>query len=178
MLISLIVAMDEANGIGKGNQIPWHLSSDLRRFQQLTMGHHILMGRKTYQSIGKTLPGRISLVISRQPDELIFSFPEEDRFVFPSPEIALDFARKRGETEIFIIGGGEIYNQTIPIADRIYLTLVHTLANCDTHFPSIEPSVWKVIEEIQYPQDNKNQFPFCFITYKRHQQSKGGKFEI
>jgi dihydrofolate reductase len=175
MLISLIVAMDEANGIGKGNQIPWHLSSDLKRFQRLTMGHHILMGRKTYQSIGKILPGRISLVISRQPDEKIFSFPDEDRFVFPSPGLALDFARRRGESEVFIIGGGEIFNQTITIADRIYLTLVHTLANCDTYFPSIDPSAWKIIEKIQYPQDSKNQFPFSYITYNRQIQSEGSK---
>ncbi len=175
MLISLIVAMDEANGIGKDNQIPWYLSTDLRRFQRLTMGHHILMGRKTYQSIGKNLPGRISLVISRQPDEKIFSFPEDDRFVFPSPGLALDFARKRGETEIFIIGGGEIFYQTITISDRIYLTLVHTLANCDTHFPSIDPSEWEAIEEIRYPPDSINQFSFSFITYNRHQQNEGGK---
>ena len=159
--------MDETNGIGKDNQIPWHLSTDLRRFQRLTMGHHMLMGRKTYQSIGKTLPGRTSLVVSRQSEEQLFANSDENRLIFPSTGLALDFARVRGETELFIIGGGEIFYQTITIADRIYLTLVHTQANCDTHFPSIDPSLWEGTEEIQYPQDSRNQYPFSFINYTR-----------
>jgi dihydrofolate reductase len=142
----------------------------------LTMGHHMLMGRKTYQSIGKTLPGRTSLVISRQSEEQLFVNSDENRFIFPSTELALDFARARGETELFVIGGGEIFNQTILIADRIYLTLVHTQTNCDTHFPSIDPSIWEVMEEIQYPQDSKNQFPFSFITYDRLKESGFSKF--
>jgi dihydrofolate reductase len=176
MLISLIVAMDEANGIGKDNLIPWYLPTDLKRFQRLTMGHHMLMGRKTYHSIGKTLPGRTSLVISRQSEQELFANSDENRFIFPSTGLALGFARMRGETELFIIGGGEIFNQTILIADRIYLTLVHTQANCDTYFPSIEPSIWEKIEEIQYPPDKKDQFPFTFITYDRLKESGGGKF--
>ncbi len=107
--------MDEIGGIGKDNGLPWHLSSDLKRFKQLTMGHHLIMGRKTYETIGKPLPGRITIVITRN-----LQYQAEGCLVAPSLEKALDLARGNGETETFIAGGGEIFAIALPLADRIY----------------------------------------------------------
>lgn len=140
MIISLIAAVDTKGGIGKENRLPWHLSSDLKRFKQLTTGHYIAMGRKTYDSIGKTLPGRIMLVITHRRDIDI-----NDVILFDSIGSAITYAKDHGENELFIIGGGEIFLDTIDLADRIYLTLVHADCNADVFFPAIRDDAWQVI---------------------------------
>lgn len=163
MIISLILAMDEDCGIGRENQIPWHLSADLQRFKRITMGHCIIMGRKTYESIGHTLPGRTSIVITRNKN---FQSPEGILCV-DSLGKALRSAQKLGETEAFIIGGGEIFEQSLPLADQIYLTQVHTHAQADVFFNQLDADEWQVSEEKFLPANDKNQYDSTFTLLKR-----------
>ncbi len=140
MIISLIVAMDERGGIGKNNRLPWHLQSDLKRFRQLTMGHHIVMGRKTYETIGRPLPGRVMMVVTRKK-----VYAPAGCLVLHSLEAAIDLAMDKDESELFIIGGGEIYKQAIGLADKIYLTTVQTDVNADIFFPKFDLEKWKIV---------------------------------
>lgn len=155
MLISLIVAMDEKGGIGKDNRLPWHLSDDLKRFKTITMGHHIIMGRKTYESIGKPLPGRTNIVITRNPD-----YEAEGCIVVHSLEGALDIARGRGEDEAFITGGREIFAQALESANRIYLTRVHAEVPADVYFPDFDKGEWFEVDSHYHPADEVNDYPF------------------
>jgi dihydrofolate reductase len=135
MRISMIAAMAKNRVIGHKNALPWHLPEDLRHFRDLTMGHHILMGRKTFESIGKPLPGRQSVVISRNPD-----------FVFPGVEAASSIEEAillcSGDEEVFFIGGADLYNQAIRLAQRIYLTEIQDEYEGDAYFPRLDPSEW------------------------------------
>jgi len=158
MKISYIVAMDENRGIGIDNRLPWRLSNDLKRFKKLTMGHHIIMGRKTYESIGKALPGRENVVVTRNP-----SFQVEDCQVTFSPEEAIELARNSGEDEAFIIGGSTIFTALMDQVERIYLTIVHTQGRADTFFPPYDPKDWESISEDFIPADPANEFD---STYK------------
>lgn len=163
MRIALIVAVDESGVIGRKNHIPWRLSTDQRRFKHLTMGHHIVMGRKTWESIGRLLPGRTSIVISRQA-----KFAAEGALVAHSLEAALQLAMDRGETEVFVIGGAEIYAQALPQAHRIYLTRVHTTTpDGDTFFPPLNAGEWSVLESTQVEIDEKNLVPSTFSILER-----------
>ena len=162
MIISLIVALDEKRGIGKAGKLPWRLSSDLKRFRELTMGHHMIVGRKTFESIGKPLPGRIMIVVTRDA-----GFKPEGSLVTGSIRDALTLARERGETEVFVIGGAEIYEQTLDLADRIYLTQVHAEVDCDVFFPEIEFDLWKETMRMDQPADEKNQYGFTFTVLDR-----------
>ncbi len=157
MIISLIAAMDRRRGIGVGNQLPWRLSADLKRFRELTMGHHIVVGRKTFESIGKPLPGRQMIIITRDRE-----FQAEGCFIRHTVEEAISSAKQHGENEVFICGGAEIYNQTIALADRLYLTLVDAEVAADTFFPEFDESEWTEQEPVFHPTDEKNQFPFTF----------------
>lgn len=162
MIVSLIVAMDQNRGIGYQGRLPWHLASDLKRFKSLTMGHHVLMGRKTYESIGRALPGRVIFVVSKDP-----LYQAEDCVVVQSLEEGLHHARDRGEEEIFVIGGGEIFVQSLPYANRIYLTLVHTSTTADVFFPAISPDEW--IEDVSnfHPAGGGDDFDHTFIELHR-----------
>jgi dihydrofolate reductase len=157
MLISLIVAMDQNRGIGKDNRIPWRLSADLKHFKTLTMGHHLIVGRKTAESIGRPLPGRAGVLITHA-----------EHFILPgwetvhSLEAALTFARQHDETEAFIGGGAAIYTESLPLAHRIYLTRVHTTVEADTFFSEFEESDWEVIETWDHLADEKNEFAFTY----------------
>ena len=153
MILSLIVAMDENRGIGKDNSIPWHLSSDLKRFKSLTMGHHLVMGRKTYEAIGKPLPGRVMIVITRRK-----KYHPDQCHVVNSISAAIKLASNRHEDELFIIGGGEVFNQAIELADKIYLTRVHTKAGADVFFPKIDESKWALIKSENKAPDEKDEF--------------------
>lgn len=155
MIISLVVAVDRSGGIGKDNQVPWHLSGDLKRFKALTMGHHIIMGRRTDQSIGKNLSGRVSVVITKKS-----KFQAEGLLVAHSLEEALQLARDAGENEVFIIGGGQIYELALPLADRIYLTQVDTHADCDVFFPEIDLTQWDETQVTFHPADDRNQYSY------------------
>lgn len=132
--------MDEKGGIGKNNSLPWHLSSDLKRFKEITMGHHLVMGRKTYETIGKPLPGRQMIVITHRKGYLA-----PGCLVVYSLRSAIRQARENDETELFIIGGGEVFAQSIDLADKIYLTRVNTVVDADVYFPSHRASEWKTI---------------------------------
>lgn len=166
MRISLIVAMDRKRGIGVGGKIPWHISSDLRNFKALTMGHALIMGRKTYESIGRPLPGREMIVISRNP-----AFRASGCMVMRSLDKALEFTRKQGDTEVFIIGGGEIFRQALPRADHIYLTLVDAETAADTYFPEINTDEWNVVESRQVPKSPGDDYGYLYQVLERKTKS-------
>ncbi|MEK6299230.1 MAG: dihydrofolate reductase [Acidobacteriota bacterium] len=157
MIISLIVAMDEKRGIGKAGTLPWRLSSDLKRFRELTMGHHIIVGRKTFESIGKPLPGRHTIVVTRSEAR----YPE-GCLVALSVEAAIQLARERGETEAFICGGAAIYCGALAVADRLYVTVVQASVDADVFFPHIDDAAWVEKESESHNADEKNQYPFTF----------------
>ena len=162
MIISLIVAMDEKLGIGKDGKLPWRLSSDLKRFRQVTMGHHMIVGRKTFESIGKPLPGRQMIVITHNA-----GFKADGCLVATSVQAALAVAEERGESEVFVIGGAEIYAQTLDAADRVYLTRVKADVDVDTFFPELNYDLWTEKQSIYQPADEKNQYSFTFRLLER-----------
>ena len=163
MKLSMIAALSTNNVIGRDNQVPWRLSTDLKRFKALTMGHHLIMGRKTYESVGRPLPGRINVVITRQPD-----YAPEGVTVLHSLEEAIRVAEQAGDAEAFIAGGAEIYAQAMHRADRMYLTRVHAEVEGDTWFPDFDDvSEWRLTDSEHFDADDKNDFPFSFLTYDR-----------
>lgn len=159
-MISIIVATAENGVIGKDNQLLWKLSADLKQFRILTTGHSIIMGRKTFDSIGRALPNRTNIVISRQKD---LTLPE-GVFKVNSLEKAIEFAKSQaGNEEIFIIGGGNIYEQALTLTDKIYLTEVKASIEGDAFFPSIDTNDWKEIARISHQKDDKNEYDFDFV---------------
>ncbi len=162
MIISLIVAMDEKRGIGKAGKLPWRLSSDLRRFRELTMGHHMIVGRKTFESIGKPLPGRQMIVVTHNA-----GFNADGCLVAGSVQAALTLAQERGEPEVFVIGGAEIYTQTLDAADRVYLTQVHAEVGADTFFPELKHDKWTETQSTFQAADERNQYSFSFKLLER-----------
>ena len=162
MLVSLVAAVAENNVLGRDNQLPWHLPADLKYFKQLTTGHHVLMGRKTWESIGKPLPNRISLVVSRSDD-----FRPEGAAVVRTVEEGIEAARNAGETELFIIGGGEIFRLAMPLADRIYLTRINHNFEGDVFFPEIDTNLWKETKSERFTADEKNPYGYCFVMLMR-----------
>ena len=161
MSISIIVATAEDHAIGKDNQLLWHLPADLKHFKNLTSGHPILMGRKTYDSIGRPLPKRSNIVISRNPDLEI-----EGCLVFSSIEKGLEEAKTINE-DVFIIGGAELYKMALPLTDKIYLTLVHEKFEADTFFPEIKEDEWLEESREKHESDEKNPHAYSFITLSR-----------
>jgi len=157
VIISIIAAMDRKREIGVDNKLPWRLSADLKRFRELTMGHHIIVGRKTFESIGRPLPGRRMIVVTRD-----VNYKAEGCDVAHSVEDATRLARERGESEVFICGGAEIYAQSIGIVDRMYLTFVDAEVAADTFFPEFDEHEWSELESYYQPADEKNQYPFTF----------------
>jgi len=137
VLISLVVAVAENGVIGADNGLPWRLKGDMRHFKAVTMGKPVIMGRKTFQSIGKPLPGRTNIVLTRKED-----FVPDGVILVGSLDEALDAARQTGASEVCVIGGGDIYAQALPRADRLHLTRVHMKARGDTYFPEIDPADW------------------------------------
>lgn len=162
MLISLIAAATENNVIGKNNDLPWNLPDDMKFFVQTTRGHHILMGRKNLQSFGKLLPNRTNIVLTSNRD---FTF--EDAVIKHDLKDAIDFAARRGEKELMIIGGGEIYKQALAIADRIYLTRIHAVIEGDTFFPELDKNEWKEISSNYHPKDERHPYDFTFKVLER-----------
>lgn len=160
-MTTIVVAMGEKNEIGADNQLLWHLPKDLKHFKELTYGHPVIMGRKTYESIGKALPNRTNIVISRKKDWF-----QEGILIVGSIKEAVKFAKKIDE-EIFIIGGGNIYEQTIDLADKLEVTLVKTELKADTFFPKIDSKIWKKTSETFHEKDEKNEFDFYFQTYEK-----------
>ena len=161
MIITLIAAAAENNALGKDNQMIWHLPDDFKRFKQLTSGHYIIMGRKTFDSLPGMLPNRTHVIITRQKD-----YTAENCIVVNSLEEALKVCSQN--EEVFIIGGGEIYKQSMAVADKIELTRVHgTSPEADAFFPEIDPSKWILKETVHHPKDEKHKFDFTFETFIR-----------
>lgn len=160
-MITLVVAMGMKGEIGIDNQLPWHLPTDLKHFKNLTSGHPIIMGRKTYESIGKPLPNRTNIVISRKTDWF-----EEGILIVGSIKEAIKFAKKINEN-IFIIGGGTIFEQTMDLADKLEVTQVNATIPADTFFPKIDETLWQKTAENCHEKDEQNNFDFCFQTFER-----------
>jgi len=160
--LTMIAAAGEDNSLGKDNALIWHLSNDLKRFKTLTNGHHIIMGRKTFESFPKPLPNRTHIVITRNTD---YKVPE-GVIVVNSLEEALK--QIINDDEAFIIGGGEIYKQALPVVDKIELTRVHeSFKDADTFFPAIDESIWKEVSRTTHDADAKHEYAYSFITYVR-----------
>lgn len=163
MILSSIVAASLNHGIGKGNQLPWHLPADLKFFKTTTMGCPVIMGRKTFQSIGRALPGRKNIVITRDKD---FNADKAfDIMVVGSLDEAL--VKMSAETEVFIIGGGEIFKQSMDLVDTIYLTVVNVRLEADVYFPEIDLSQFHLVWEEAHDADEKNEFGYTFKKYER-----------
>lgn len=160
MKVSLIVAAALNDTIGREGVMPWHLPADLKRFKSLTMGHHLVVGRKTFESIGRALPGRTMIVVSRQSGSI-----QPGVEVVGSPDEALELARGRGETELFVAGGGEIYRHFLDRADRVYLTRVEANVEGDAAFPALSADGWIRTECELHPADDRHAYPFRFEVW-------------
>ncbi|HVN82678.1 MAG TPA: type 3 dihydrofolate reductase [Terriglobia bacterium] len=165
MKISIIVAMSVNRVIGKGKSLPWKLPADLRHFKELTMGHWVVLGRKTFESIGRPLPGRRLIVVTHQVE-----YSADGVEIAHSVDQALSVAEGG---EVFIAGGGQIYNQTIGRADRIYITLVEREFEGDTRFPPLDASNWQQVFEECHQADEKNPVPYRFQIYERNIKTIG-----
>lgn len=161
-MLSIIAAISDNNVIGKDNKLIWHLPEDLKRFKELTTGHTIIMGRKTFESLGKVLPNRKHIVLTRDISyhiddenvEIINNIEELDKYIY-------------SEEENFVIGGAIIYRQLMPKVDKMYITKIHEKFEGDSYFPVINEEEWKEIEKIQGIKDEKNTYDYEFVTYKR-----------
>ena len=162
MVLSLIVAADEHNVIGAGNKLLWSLPDDMKHFRELTRGHPVIMGRKTHESIGRVLPGRRNIVISRRKDLNI-----EGCDVVDSLDSAIELIKDDPSGEVFVIGGGEIYLQAMEKADRIYLTRVHGAFVGDTSFPKIDDKKWREVSRDEHPEDETHEFALSFLTFEK-----------
>lgn len=160
MKISAIVAISQNNVIGQNNQLPWHLPADLQHFKSITMGKPILMGRKTFQSIGRPLPGRQNIILTQDKN-----FIAKDCIIAHSIAEALQMVAK--QPEIFIIGGAALFVEMLPHIDTLYLTLIHHTFEGDTFFPVLNKEDWQEIERTDFVADERNPYPFSFITLKR-----------
>lgn len=160
-MISIIVAVSDNLGIGKDNELLWHMPEDLKRFKKLTLGNAVIMGKKTWESLPKKpLPGRKNIVLTDKSGECI-----DCAITAYSIEDALSKCEK--EEEIFIIGGGSVYRQFLPIADTLYITHVHKKAQADIFFPPIDLNIWEAIEKEEFKENSKNPIPYTYIKYIR-----------
>ena len=159
MTVSIVVAISQNHAIGKDNKLLWHLPKDLKHFKEITTGGTVIMGRKTYDSVGRPLPNRRNIIVTRQQIEI------EGCEVVNSVEAALDLCRD--EAEVFIVGGAEIYKLAMHLTDRIYLTIVHADFEADSYFPEIKADIWKEVARQDHEADEKNPLPFSFITLER-----------
>lgn len=160
-MITIIAAKAENNTIGNNNELIWHLPEDLKRFKRLTTGHPVIMGRKTFESIGRPLPGRRNIVITRSR-----TWGTEGILIVNSLEEAVEKG-KESDPEIFIIGGGNIYSQAIGFADALEITEVHHSFEGDTEFPEIDLKTWKEVFREDFKKDDRNSFDYSFIRYER-----------
>lgn len=165
MIISLIAALSKNRVIGKDNDLPWHLPDDMKYFMQTTKSHHVIMGRKNYQSIPekfRPLPNRTNIVVTRQP-----KFNAPNCTVVNSIEAALDIATRNNEHEVFIIGGAEIYNQGLTSANKLYLTEIEAEIDGDTYFPDLNKSEWREVSRVHHTTDERHKYAFDFVVYEK-----------
>ncbi len=165
MIKIIMAAIANNNVIGKDNNLIWHLPADLRFFKQTTKGHTLIMGRKTFESLGNPLPHRDSLVITRNKE-----YTSDGITVFNTLESALEYSENKGLETVFILGGGEIYRQSMEIADKLIITEVHEAFDGDTYFPEIDPEIWEETSREEHNADDKNKYNFAFVQYERKQQ--------
>lgn len=164
MRVSTIVGVGKNNVIGRANTIPWHLPADLKYFKRVTTGHPIIMGRRCYESIGRPLPDRTNIIVSRNPD---FQAPEECILVH-SLGAGLVVAQERGAEEAFIIGGGEIYQRGLPLSTRLYITYIDVeVPDGDVFFPEIDTNSWALVSEESHQKDAKNPHDYTFVVLER-----------
>lgn len=163
MHVSMIAAMAKNRVIGADNDMPWHLPADLAHFKKVTMGKPIIMGRRTYQSIGRALPGRLNIVVTRDP-----RFQLEDAVVVKSCEQAIEMAENEGVDEVMIIGGGTVYQHFLPYCHRLYLTEIDLDVEGDTYFPDYQNvAEWRELERVPHSKDDKNLYDYTFVTLTR-----------
>jgi len=162
MIISTIVAVAKNNVIGKDNDIPWYLPADLKYFKKITTGHHIVMGRKCYESIGRPLPKRTNVIVTRNP-----FFIATGCLIAHNVAEAVALAKANGEEEVFIIGGGQIYEIALPHVDRVYLTEVDLEVDGDIFFPEMDLQNWTLIKETNHKADEKNEYDYTFKILER-----------
>jgi dihydrofolate reductase len=164
MILSFIAAVSENNAIGKHNSLPWHLPEDLKFFKKTTMGKPVIMGRKTFESLGRPLPGRLNIVLSGNKD---LKLPD-GVLVYDDVNLALERLQSENTEEGFIIGGGKIFETTMPFADRMYITRVNTIIpDADTFFPDIDHTHWKMVWEENHSADNQHKYDYTFQQYER-----------
>jgi len=164
MNISIIVGLGNNNEIGKGNDIPWYLPADLKYFKQKTIGHPIIMGRKCYESIGRPLPKRTNIIVTRNPE-----FEAEGCITAFTLDAAIQLAKAYDTEEIFIIGGGEIYKEGLSLASRIYITYIDIdIPNADVFFPALDTKEWSIISEEAHTKDAKNPYDYTFTILERN----------
>ena len=162
MIISIIAAVAENGVIGKNNQLPWKLSSDLKRFRHFTRGKAVIMGRKTFESIGQPLKDRINIILTSDK-----TYKPEKTLTFSNLGDALNFAGDHGLEEVFIVGGSNLYQQTLDLADRIYLTKVHAEVDGDAFFPDLNLDDWDIVDEEFVAKDEKNQYDSTFYLLEQ-----------
>lgn len=160
-MLTIIAAIGKNNELGKDNQLLWDLPEDLKHFRKLTTGYPIIMGRKTYESIGRPLPNRTNIVVSRKEDWF-----EEGILIVPTLKEAIKHAKRINEN-IFIIGGGTIYEQTMDLAERLEITKVDFETDADTFFPKIDEKIWQKVDENCHQSDENNAHNYCFQTWER-----------
>ncbi|MGY4689062.1 dihydrofolate reductase [Salibacterium sp. K-3] len=161
-MISFVAAMDEKRLIGADGSMPWHLPNDLKHFKQVTYGSPVIMGRRTYESIGKALPGRKNVVLT---SDTSYEAPGCD--ILHSLKELQVLAEKNPEEELFVIGGEGVFEQTLPLASRMYLTIIHEHFRGDTYFPAWDEHEWRVVEEKEGAVEEKNRYPHTFLTLER-----------
>lgn len=161
MSISIIVAMSKNRVIGVNNQLPWHLSADLKRFKAITMGKPIIMGRKTHESIGKALPGRMNIILSSDKN-----YSADDCVVFDKLDAAINFAEQQ-QDEVMIIGGANLYQQVLERANKIYLTIIDEEFDGDAFFPELNPELWQRTTHEAHQADDKNAHPYSFNVLEK-----------
>ncbi|MCE5346972.1 MAG: dihydrofolate reductase [Bacteroidales bacterium] len=165
-MISIIVAVSDDMGIGKNNELLWHIPDDLRRFKKLTYGKTVIMGKKTWESLPKRpLPGRKNIVLTDIPHECI-----DGAVTVYSIEDAVSKCEK--DEDVFIMGGGSVYRQFMPIADRLYITHVHKKTPADVYFPEIDPGIWEVVEKDEFNADESNEVSYAYVIYERKNRKK------
>ncbi len=162
MLISQIAAMARNRVIGRDNRLPWHMPDDLAWFFRITRGHHIIMGRRNFEANGKALPNRTNIVVTRNKN-----YQAPGCVVVHALDEAIGYARDHGEEEAFIVGGGEIYAATLPLADRIYLTIIDTEVEGDTYFPELDPQEWEEVSRDPRKADERNPYDYTFYIFER-----------
>ncbi len=159
-MITIIAAIANNNALGMDNKLIWHLPEDLKRFKRVTNGHHVIMGRKTFESLGKPLPNRTSIIITRNKN-----YKAENCLVVNSLNEALKNANS--DSNPYILGGAEIYNLAMPIADKLDLTIIHHEFKADTFFPEIDPSIWEEKSREDFKADDINKYDYSFVTYEK-----------